>query len=789
MKDTNFISHFPNCKFRYLDLTGQGKPPISSDVQKIELNKQGYDSFFTPNGFGPGAAVKENCISLNAFFIDIDKKISQEEILAIHTILDSTYIIETFNGFHFYWLLAEPILKSETSGWDAVVARWEKIEQSIVDTIKGADKAVKDVPRILRVPNTTYYKKTDGKFKIKGIYRDQDNVYTMDQVEKAFPIKEIAPVLELSPAKNKVTEMKEAQRNIFFETVNAEFPIEERDSFKALISAAPDTLPAPNMRNNVLLITATLAKQAGWSKQKVLDSLSTTGWHGMERERGGLQEIANVVNHAFDRNYTYSYKNEAIAYNMTALEAQRMNVAYTKVMKGRREQDKVRFSTYEREILAQHPYLKKNEIGIVFDYANGVYKMLSDQDVSDMILNGLEEDLLWNFRTRRNAADKVACLISKIPLMVVSDDKGYLCNVKNGLLNIRTRELTPHTPEYISLVQFPVIYDPLAKAPIWEQCVQSWMEGPEQKEKTMLLKQFCGYCLSSSMLYDRALFMVGDGGNGKSTFADSIAMVFGPDATAHIDLESLYGAFGLQGLIGKRLNIIEEVRNNYYQSNKLKKLISGELVTIDVKYKPQFTFRPQAKFIFSVNEFPRVDDTSNATERRICAVTFLNNYIKKPNFALRSSVGLIAKELSGVLNWMIDGANDLIEMGNFIVTKEQLKMLKEYRQENSSVEGFLSQCIVLDPAEFVSASRLYFEYKEWSMTEGGRKVKANITFTKEVKAYGERDDKFTFEKRESSGGDSRFVGIKLSPRWVNRNNPWPKDNQENTEKQHDQTLI
>ncbi len=346
------------------------------------------------------------------------------------------------------------------------------------------------------------------------------------------------------------------------------------------------------------------------------------------------------------------------------------------------------------------------------------------------------------------------------------DNKWKIGIVKNGLLDIYTRELHPHTPTYVSLIQYPVTYDPNAVCPKWNECMADWMSGPEQEEKITLLKQFCGYILSSSMLYDRALFMVGDGGNGKSTFIDTIAMIIGPQATSHIDLESLYGVFGMHGLMGKRLNIIEEVHGNYYQSNKLKKLISGEQVTIDIKFKPQFTFRPQAKFVFSVNLLPRVDDTSTATERRICAVQFRNNYRKNPNFLLRSSVGLLAQELSGILNWMLDGAKDLMEKGNFIVTQEQTTMLNEYREENSSVEGFLSQCIELAENEYIEAPDLYAEYKKWSLSDGGRKTKANITFTKEVKAYGAKNDRFTYKVRGFAGGEARFVGIKLSPYWV-----------------------
>ena len=772
-KQQKFLTFFPDHCFRYLDQTGQARPPISSSFQQPELNTNKYESYFTVNGFRDAPnAQKENCSSLNAFFVDIDGRKDMDELTDIRKMLDPTFIVETGRGHHLYWVLETPIYKKglPTEEWNRLVAQWEKIEQSIVSILKG-DPVVKDLTRILRLPETIYWKKTDGKLNIKIIHQEPKNVYKMEEVARVFPPAELAQA-SIFPSETRATKAREAQRSDFFNKVNEEFPIEERDSFQKLINADPDSLPAPNMRNNVLLITATLARQAGWDKKKMIKQIEKVGWHGMEKERGGLQEIVNTINSAFDRNYTYSAKNEVIAYNMSPTEEQRLHGAYTTVMKGRREQDKVRFSTYEREIIAQYPHLRKNEIGIVFNYSGGVYKMMSDQEVSDIILNGLDEDMLWNFRTKRNVADKVACLISKIPLLVITDDGGYIANVKNGLLNIITKELQPHTPDYVSLIQFPVIYDPHATAPVWQECVKSWMSGAEQEEKTTLLKQFCGYCLSSSMLYDRALFIVGDGGNGKSTFVDTIAMIIGREATSHIDLESLYGVFGMHGLIGKRLNIIEEVHGNYYQSNKLKKLISGEQVTIDIKYKPQFTFRPQAKFIFSVNMFPRVDDTSTATERRICAVTFLNNYRKNPNYKLRSSVGLLAGELSGILNWMIEGAIDLAEKGNFIATKEQTRMLEEYRQENSSVEGFLVQCVIYDPENSITTTDLYNEYKKWSISDGGRKVKANITFTKEVKAFGDKENKFTYVEREYAGKEAKFVGINLSPQWLAKNRVW-----------------
>lgn len=761
------LDSFPNHKYRYIDQTGRGRLPVSSNEIRPDLNKDGYESYFTVNGFADCADnTKEQCINLTSFFVDIDGRKELSELEEIKKKLEPTFIVETAKGWHIYWLLDEPIFREEVANWGEAVKQWEDIEQSLVTELK-ADPAVKDITRILRVPDTIYWKKTDGKFKIKGIHKNLAKTYTMEQMAEAFPVKVVAVSNFDTPAGAKAKRQSEAEKEDFFNRVNEDYPIEQRPSFTRLISAHPDTLP-PNSkgRNHALLITATLMRQAGWTKDMALSQIKKVGWHGMETERGGWDEIKTTIDSAFKNGYVYSHKNELIQFNSTEEEELRLQHAYANVLKERKEHDKVRFSNYEQEILVRHPYFKKNEIGIVFDYKDGVYRMLSDQDISDIVLNGLYDDMLWGYRTKKNVADKVACLISIIPKLEISNDGGYIANVKNGLLNIYTRELKPHHPNFVSLIQYPVIYDPTAKCPVWDECLKSWMSGPEMEKKTQMLQQFSGYCLSSSMLYDRALFMVGDGSNGKSTFVDTIAMIMGPDATSHIDLEALYSQFGMQGLVGKRLNIIEEVHGNYYQSNKLKKLISGEQVTIDIKYKPQFTFRPQAKFIFSVNLLPRVDDTSTATERRICAVHFRNNYRKNPNFKLRSSFGLLAQELSGILNWMIDGANNLADMNNFVVTDEQTRMLDEYRQENSSVEGFLSECIVLDPDGEIEVPELYAEYKKWSQSDGGRKIKANITFTKEVKAYGAKDDRFTFVPRKHGSDEAKFVGVKLSPHWT-----------------------
>jgi P4 family phage/plasmid primase-like protien len=777
---TQMLDCFPDHCYRYLDRTGANRPPVSSATRRDDLNVLGYDSYFTPNGFADfkdnPSAIKENCTSLNGFFVDIDGRKDWGEIEGIIAKLEPTFVLETFHGYHLHWLLDEPIYKNEVTKeeWEEAMARWERLEQDIVDNLKG-DNNAKDIPRILRVPNSYYWEKgsgekykegTKGVFQIIGKHKNIACRYSMDTLEEAFPPVKRELSFSETPLGERTKKFADAERKDFFNRVNAEYPLTERDSFKKLISALPETLPNGAGRNNALLVTASLMKQAGWTQAKVLEHLQKTGWHGLEMERGGWNEIQNTVSSAFARGYTFGFKNEIIAHNMTPEEQGKIQDAFASAVKQRKELDKIRFADYEKELLLRYPFLRRNEIGTLYEYQDGVYTPVNDLDLRSKIFRSLDEDMLVNYKTNKNVSDKISCLLSILPKLNITEDDGKIINVQNGLLNIYTKELLPHTPNFVSLIQYPVVYDPEAKCPNWEQCVDDWMKGPEQEVKTRLVKQFCGYTLSSSMLFDRALFMVGDGGNGKSTFIDTIAKVIGDKATSHIDLDGLYGQFGMAGLVGKRLNIIEEVRGNYYESNKLKKLISGETVTIDMKYKEQFTFKPQAKFVFAVNEMPRVDDVSTATERRICAVTFLNNYRKNPNPQLRAKAGGLGDELSGILNWMIEGAIDLKANGNFVVTEEQTRMLAEYREENSSVEGFIKECIVLAPEESIETPDLYLEYKKWCQSDGGRKTKAKITFTKEMKAYGAKDDRFTFAPRQYGADEAKFVGIKLSPHWT-----------------------
>src|ERR1035437_4096180 len=188
-----FLNFFPGHVYRYIDLTGESRKPVASSSILPDFNKAGYEAYFTVNGFENSPdAKKENCTSLNAFFIDIDGRKDPAELETIKERLHPTFIIETKNGFHIYWCLKEPIFKDEVSEieWGNAVIQWEGVEAKIVDELKS-DKVVKDITRILRQPDTYYWKKTGALFKegvdkapfiVKEICRSEASMYSIAEV-------------------------------------------------------------------------------------------------------------------------------------------------------------------------------------------------------------------------------------------------------------------------------------------------------------------------------------------------------------------------------------------------------------------------------------------------------------------------------------------------------------------------------------------------------------------------------------------------------------------------------
>ena len=91
---------------------------------------------------------------------------------------------------------------------------------------------------------------------------------------------------------------------------------------------------------------------------------------------------------------------------------------------------------------------------------------------------------------------------------------------KNGLLNIRTRKLLPHTASFFTRTALPIEYKEDAPLPA------GWLKFLDEVTKkraglVTLVQEMCGYLTSSDAEQEKVFYMVGKSRGGKGTISES----------------------------------------------------------------------------------------------------------------------------------------------------------------------------------------------------------------------------------------------------------------------------
>lgn len=758
-KAEKFIKQFPGTLFAYIPDNNDKLPVIHSEILDLERQKEGYGIFFTVNGFHSGRRTSENLTNFNGFFCDIDypDKINRTKE-AIHEykqdltleLFDSgclpTYIIETKNGLHVYWLFSKPIYLNDLNPdqQERLRVMYRDVEEAILRKFDG-DPGAKDSARVLRVPGTIHQKDPNDFFEIKIIHTSQEERFTFTELQNIFLKKEAPDTWATVNGENPISEEVK-------EDIEKVFPKLERTSYKQLLSRTPGSVPE-GMRNKALLVAAYACKESGWDINKTFNQFPD--FHGLS-----LREIRKTIASAYEHSYDFGYNNEVMQAIVTPEERVQLSKVTSKVLskstkvqrESGNEEQKQKYLTYEFIIAERHPNIKYKTRGDFYDYKDGVYSPVQVDDFRSVILNEMLKDGLTNYRKISSVSDKIACFKSIDGRTFTHEDENpnqNVINLKNGLLDISTYTLYTHSPEYLSTSQIPVSFDQTAKCPQWRAFVNDIMEGDQDQVK--LLQQIAGYSLTTSMALAKAFIFFGSGANGKSLFTRVLSKVVGQQNVSTVSLTSINKQFGLTGIIGKKLNLIDEISGNYFESNIIKALISGEKLSADVKYRPEpIEFIPTSKLIFSVNDLPKINDTTPGLYRRFIIIPFNKSYLNNPDINLEHK---LSSELPGILNWAIEGLKSLREEGHFNETHKNHEMMGIFKMDNSPLTEFISSNY--EPAPIGSESmysvpmnQLYQEYKSYCI-QSGYKCKSLANISREI--LHNTMQGWTFNKSRANG--------------------------------------
>jgi len=246
--------------------------------------------------------------------------------------------------------------------------------------------------------------------------------------------------------------------------------------------------------------------------------------------------------------------------------------------------------------------------------------------------------------------------------------------------------------------------------------------------KVTALREFVGACLLGlATTYQRALIMVGAGGEGKSTVASILKSVFPPGTTTAVSPQLWGNEYRRARLSGKLLNYVAELPAAKILANDIfKAFVTGDEVDARHIREAPFDYFPVAGHLFGANELPDTHDTTKGFWRRFLVLRFdqkvetFPEVLKDVNIASK----VIAKEKSQIVGWLIRGAQSLVLRGKFEEPAGHKAELAQWQLDVDQVVQFLhSHCRAVKPLEKgLSGSALYGGYKDWADTQRHKSV-------------------------------------------------------------------
>ena len=278
----------------------------------------------------------------------------------------------------------------------------------------------------------------------------------------------------------------------------------------------------------------------------------------------------------------------------------------------------------------------------IYNYDKKIYDLSEDylNELLTCILEKSSHNMLKSAMLTLQGMKHDANLIPYKPL------PAFKIAVGNGIYNCITRELEPYTPGYTILTKIATNYYPNAPVPIYakhipfDKLVADLSNNNKDREE--LLYQICKTIIFDETIVQRMFIVLGEGGDGKSTFFQLIANIIGNENTAYFSLKDLSSEHKVLLGLNKKLalGLDNDARTYVKEMQLIKSMATNENITLDRKFLDSISFPWTATIVQICNTMPRFDETGPSLERRLEIFHAKNShYVKQTE----------NKDLSGII--------------------------------------------------------------------------------------------------------------------------------------------
>lgn len=364
-----------------------------------------------------------------------------------------------------------------------------------------------------------------------------------------------------------------------------------------------------------------------------------------------------------------------------------------------------------------------------FDLDSFIHKFVIENGVTD----------IWHMNRLTEIKKAIACNAA-IP-RVKFDVYDNLINFRNCVLDIENMKTIQHSKDLYFSYCVDVDFNPLADSPkkFCEFLDSTFRkrDGTVDRDTTDNIIKIMGYLIhpnNKSIKVPRMFLFLGEGANGKSLLMDTMKIFFDSKFISYLTLEEMSShSFERTKLVGSRINMSTEAKESGVDAEEIKKIISGEGITINPKFKEPFSYFPCTKIVIASNTRPYFKDASHGIMRRLYIVDFPNRFCPEDKYAEYKDpaskgyyragdyVKMLSEfraEASGILNFILDGLLTL-KAQNWLLSESESskKITQEYTHTNDQLGSWLAETFEVDTdvnnLSYITSKEILHMYREW----------------------------------------------------------------------------
>ena len=389
-----------------------------------------------------------------------------------------------------------------------------------------------------------------------------------------------------------------------------------------------------------------------------------------------------------------------------------------------------------------------HDAGFFYSYNGAYWVALQDAEVKQLLKDAAIKMGYTEIECRDSA------FVDKLYQQAVQDGffvqrnltKQSIINLKNGSLVLDDKgvRLKPFDHRDFLTHQLDFAYDPKAVNGLFLTYLEQVLPDADTRRT---LQQVAGYLFVKGLKMEKIFFLYGTGANGKSVFFEVLSGVIGADNISNYSLESLTDDKGYHRAMikDKIVNYGTDIRLTKIDAGIFKTLASGEPVEARLPYRDPFLMSDYAKLIFNVNRMDSANiEHTHGFYRRLLIIPF-NNTIPDEKQDRDLHTKILASK-AGVLNWIIEGAEQVIKSRNIFISAECETFKQQFIKETDSVAMFEENILedLRGSIYFETVSDAHKAYKLFCI-EAGHKALGRTNFSKRMESLG-------FEKLKKADG-------------------------------------